>query len=896
MYFCPPLTYIHSCTTLFMCQFCYLHYPQDYGLVVWVNAETVDTLITDYRQLLSDLANVEPDLDKSSTEIVDEVRTRLFRSNVPWLLVFDNIENHSLLERFIPRGAGMKGHVLVTTRHIDAELRVDSSGMLALGCLQTTEAIELLRRSAGSHNMKGSNLAAARVLCQKLGNLPLALSMAAIYMRQCEVECCEYLDRFTASETNAESLLRRGKLPDYSLTLASSLSLILPKIKEENERTSDVLHLLSYLGSDGITKLLLRNLLSAKKKFDDECAKEKRSAYKIFGHGHDILSGVVLVCASTMMLSASKSQRAGLFIALSSLSSIFILSRVFALEPDIIHSSTEETTCTSNSFTAFEYDQSDLSWDILKSFSLLSVQEGKGSVHRLLQQAMRTCHTKKESLYFVKVCVDTMLSCWTFKPNSTESWKISLQLLEHVKVVVAHCKEHDIDDTRLLKIAQLSKEAGVLSAMALNAFLEAQTSLELSLEFLERLSTAKKFDIRKARAESLYELSKIHRYQTRYDDAHKCLRVSLQLNNYDNCLTADTLHELGILEVKKHNLDTATKFLQRSLEIRRSLNDANDQVNASSTLHQLAAIHIARKPPSLEIAKSLLQEALGLSRQIGQRAATIKQLARVTVRQGLLKQAESYLEQALELYLELYDNNKMHINVAAVKYQQGALALQRNELENAWHFFHECLRIRRHVYAYASPVGSSSLDSNPIHFEVSCVLHELGSVGLALKRFSQSMKMLEAERAILERLTETSTQNDRIFQARLTNLTWLRKCAKEMGDENKAFEFYSAKATLKHHEGCQMKEEACQDSNNAALQGKALRCRWAARMYALEKSDPNKIRDKLISSLKDLEEEIRSVETGPLRVATLKFHETTALWLDKPDRRSRILSACDSLR
>ena len=73
---------------------------------MWVNAETVDTLITDYRQLLSDLANVEPDMDKSSTEIVDEVRSRLFRSNVPWLLVFDNIEDHSLLERFVPRGAG----------------------------------------------------------------------------------------------------------------------------------------------------------------------------------------------------------------------------------------------------------------------------------------------------------------------------------------------------------------------------------------------------------------------------------------------------------------------------------------------------------------------------------------------------------------------------------------------------------------------------------------------------------------------------------------------------------------------------------------------------------------------------------------------------------------------
>ena len=66
-------------------------------MVVWLNAETVDTLVTDYRQLLADLANMDADMDKSIDEIVGEVRTRLFRSNVPWLLVFDNIEDHSLL-------------------------------------------------------------------------------------------------------------------------------------------------------------------------------------------------------------------------------------------------------------------------------------------------------------------------------------------------------------------------------------------------------------------------------------------------------------------------------------------------------------------------------------------------------------------------------------------------------------------------------------------------------------------------------------------------------------------------------------------------------------------------------------------------------------------------------
>ena len=87
-------------------QYCYRHFPSEYGLVVWLNAETADNLISDYRQLLADLANMDADMDRSIDEIVGEVRTRLFRSTVPWLLVFDNMEDHSLLTRFVPRGAG----------------------------------------------------------------------------------------------------------------------------------------------------------------------------------------------------------------------------------------------------------------------------------------------------------------------------------------------------------------------------------------------------------------------------------------------------------------------------------------------------------------------------------------------------------------------------------------------------------------------------------------------------------------------------------------------------------------------------------------------------------------------------------------------------------------------
>lgn len=102
---------------------------------------------------------------------------------------------------------------------------------------------------------------------------------------------------------------------------------------------------------------------------------------------------------------------------------------------------------------------------------------------------------------------------------------------------------------------------------------------------------------------------------------------------------------------------------------------------------------------------------------------------------------------------------------------KGALALQREKLEDARLHYLECLRIRRYVYSYAQ----TSKDKNPIHLEIACVLHELGCVSFAQGSYAQSKDMFVSEKEILMKLEEALTPSDRIRQARLTNLTWLRK-------------------------------------------------------------------------------------------------------------------------
>ncbi|KAL7507833.1 hypothetical protein ACHAXN_004946 [Cyclotella atomus] len=80
--------------------------------------------------------------------------------------------------------------------------------------------------------------------------------------------------------------------------------------------------------------------------------------------------------------------------------------------------------------------------------------------------------------------------------------------------------------------------------------------------------------------------------------------------------------------------------------------------------------------------------------------------------------------------------------MAAVQYQRGALALQQERFDDAWLHFTETLRIRRHVYSYSR----SPKDSNPVHMEVSCVLHELGCVGFARGSYAESKDMFSQEK------------------------------------------------------------------------------------------------------------------------------------------------------
>lgn len=923
-------------------EYCYRYFPSYYGLVVWLSAQSAESVASSYRQFMAETTNSSEIKDRDTDELISEVKTRLFRSKIPWLLVFDNLEDPSLLAKFVPHSSGC-GHVLVTTRLLDTIDFGDQT--LVLGCFQPEESLELFCRATKTVRASSATERRAAVeLAELLGHLPLALGMAAAYMRRCDVTCEEYRTRYLLSPNNAAAHHLGG--------VSASLSLSLNAIQQENPSAWDALRLLAWLGPDQITKKMLRSLLLVKASQDLQRAPQhgvESSRDNLFpAHSVTFAAATVLGLGAIAVLVADSSR--GRRVVPILLATSVVAAAATAIGVKSVHTSTsskEHSPVVSTTLPVAVrresqqsdvFVQSDLIWDILKSFSLLVVKEGQGSMHRLLGQALRASQSDEDCRRNLNVCVHTVQKAWTFKPERLDTWTESTSILEHAKAVLAHAVERQ--DGLSPDLAALSREVGVFSAMALNRFKEAQQSLELSLRILESIESTSPRprglikrtripDHSASRAATLHELGRVFRYQGLFQESEDALTKALQMrtrvaqsNSSARHGVAATLYELGVLEVKKHKLDSAASFLQQALDLRRTLERESPgediEADCAASLHQLAAVHVAEKPPSLDLAESLLHEALSLSMQIGQRAATLKQLARVAIRRGDFDAAERSLAQALELYIELYGENSMHINVAAVKFQQGALAFQRDQLEAAWLHFSECLRARRQVYSY----------SQGNHLEVSAVLHELGCVALTQNRLPKALEMLTNEREILDQLYESSSsqQRERIYQARLTNLSWLRKCAKAQGDEDLARKLSNERTLLKRsvrEEGStstvQSSAPPCKDgilhhkSPLFSIQQEALRCRLIARQHALalrsngtpaqdQAAHSNEVHCALQSLSSELDRYRRSQRSDgaahPLYDAIRTFHNrvNAAFSYDEGLKRSSIIEACDLLR
>ncbi|WP_157514382.1 tetratricopeptide repeat protein [Nocardia concava] len=190
-------------------------------LLVWINASTRSSIVDRYVAAASamDIA-VEP---ATNDQVAEQFLVWLSHTRKRWLIVLDNLVDPNHLRGLWPPTDN--GHTLVTTRRSDAVFGEQARVILPIGVFTDEEGLAYLCQSLEVVDAALSDDLAG--VAADLGNLPLALSHAAAFIKNKRIPCSRYRQRFAQRRSLTEVLpTAADALPDeYQHTLATTVSM-----------------------------------------------------------------------------------------------------------------------------------------------------------------------------------------------------------------------------------------------------------------------------------------------------------------------------------------------------------------------------------------------------------------------------------------------------------------------------------------------------------------------------------------------------------------------------------------------------------------------------------------------------------------------------------------------
>ncbi|CAL8135847.1 unnamed protein product [Orchesella dallaii] len=245
-------------------------YSEEYNnTVIWISAETEETLTESFRRLASDylkltLENIDGK-EKHQKSLIDEVYK--WFEHKTCLFVFDNAESNEDLKKFLPLQVPYPPFVLITSRDREWSFGVK---MLELNEMDELDAVVFVLTGLEIQDQGQHGIAIQMV--KTLQCFPLALSQAISYIKQQQMlqtySIGHYLEEYkSCSERLLSCDIRPAALSSYTETTFTTWKLTTNLIFENKEcgkEAMQMLNMISYFQPDKIpTKLLLKGRMGS---------------------------------------------------------------------------------------------------------------------------------------------------------------------------------------------------------------------------------------------------------------------------------------------------------------------------------------------------------------------------------------------------------------------------------------------------------------------------------------------------------------------------------------------------------------------------------------------------------------------------------------------------------
>lgn len=227
----------------------------EYSAVFWIASETDESILASM-VCIAEVLQLPERAESDQQQIIAAVQHWLATHRM-WLLVWDNLEDLTLLQRFLP--PVRQGTVLITTQN--SVMGTVAQGLEVLP-MEKEEGITLLLRRAKVveaersgeqiHQFKQccpEEYTAAEELVYQLGGLPLALDQAGAYIDENACRFAGYLQRY--KQQRIPLLDRRGAFAgDHVSSALTTLERAFQRVEQRSPVALELLRCSAFLSAD----------------------------------------------------------------------------------------------------------------------------------------------------------------------------------------------------------------------------------------------------------------------------------------------------------------------------------------------------------------------------------------------------------------------------------------------------------------------------------------------------------------------------------------------------------------------------------------------------------------------------------------------------------------------